>query len=75
MMQSCDDILEPKVHDLINQLREIGNSSIDWLADHLLSRLSSLSAPDDLFNLFKEMRGQFGSFVFMYCYSFLSAFA
>ncbi|KAI6697132.1 hypothetical protein NL676_017251 [Syzygium grande] len=56
LTKSCDDILEPKVHDLINQLREIGNSSIDWLADHLLSRLSSLSAPDDLFNLFKEMR-------------------
>ena len=29
-----------------------------WVTDHLTSRLSSLSSPDDLFNFFSEMRGE-----------------
>ncbi|KAK4792003.1 hypothetical protein SAY86_022438 [Trapa natans] len=56
LTKSCDDILEPKLEDLINQLREIWTSE-DWLTDHLTSRLSSLSSADDLFNFFTEMRG------------------
>lgn len=58
LLQSCDDILEPKLEELINQVREIWSSSEDWLADQLTSRLSSLSSADDLFNFFTEMRGQ-----------------
>lgn len=57
MLQSCDDILEPKLDQLINQLREIGSLLDHWLTDHVTSRLSSLSSPDDLFNFFNELRG------------------
>ncbi|KAH7578445.1 hypothetical protein ACOSQ2_000294 [Xanthoceras sorbifolium] len=57
LTKSCDDILEPKLDDLINQMREIGDLLYQWLTDQLISRLSSLSSPDDLFNLFSEMRG------------------
>ncbi|PKI55722.1 hypothetical protein CRG98_023938 [Punica granatum] len=56
--KSCDDIVDPKLEDLISQLRTIFSSSADWLLDHLTSRLSSLSSPDDLFNFFADMRGQ-----------------
>jgi len=57
MLQSYDDILEPKLEELLNQLKEISGSLGHWLIDHLTSRLSSLSAPDDLFSFFTEMRG------------------
>ena len=70
MLQSCDDILEPKLEQLISQLREIGGLLDNWLTDHLTSRLSSLSSPDDLFNFFNDMRGQF--FFFNYFIIFLS---
>ncbi|KAF4400232.1 hypothetical protein G4B88_019441 [Cannabis sativa] len=58
--KSCDDIFEPKLEELINQLREIGGLLNHWLTDHLTSRLSSLSSPDDLFNFFSDMRGILG---------------
>lgn len=57
LFQSCDDIFEPKLDELINQLREIGGLLNHWLTDHLTSKLSSLSSPDDLFNFFSDMRG------------------
>lgn len=57
LFQSCEDIFEPKLDELINQLREIGGLLNHWLTDHLTSRLSSLSSPDDLFNFFSDMRG------------------
>ncbi|XP_038680810.1 anaphase-promoting complex subunit 5 [Tripterygium wilfordii] len=60
LTKSCDDILEPKLEDLLNQLRDIGGSLDHWLMDHLTSRLSALSSPDDLFNFFSEMRGILG---------------
>ncbi|XP_062105715.1 anaphase-promoting complex subunit 5 [Humulus lupulus] len=58
--KSCDDIFEPKLEELINQLREIGGLLNHWITDHLTSRLSSLSSPDDLFNFFSDMRGILG---------------
>ncbi|PON52066.1 Anaphase-promoting complex subunit [Parasponia andersonii] len=58
--KSCDNIFEPKLEELINQLREIGGLLNHWLTDHLTSRLSSLSSPDDLFNFFSDMRGILG---------------
>ncbi|TYK16330.1 anaphase-promoting complex subunit 5 isoform X2 [Cucumis melo var. makuwa] len=60
LTKSCDDILEPKLEELINQLREVGGLLDHWLIDHLTSRLSSLASPDDLFNFFSEMRGILG---------------
>ncbi|XWS75705.1 hypothetical protein CRYUN_Cryun01aG0114900 [Craigia yunnanensis] len=60
LTKSCDDILEPKLEQLISQLREIGGLLDHWLNDHLTSRLSSLSSPDDLFNFFNDMRGILG---------------
>ncbi|KAF2314761.1 hypothetical protein GH714_033476 [Hevea brasiliensis] len=60
LTKSYDDILEPKLEDLISQLREIGGSLGPWLIDHLTSRVSSLSSPDDLFTFFSEMRGILG---------------
>ena len=57
MLQSYDDISEPKLEELLNQLKEISGSLGHWLIDHLTGRLSSLSAPDDLFSFFTEMRG------------------
>ncbi|XP_057954840.1 anaphase-promoting complex subunit 5 [Malania oleifera] len=55
--KACDDILEPKLDELIAQLREIGGLQNHWLTDHLTSRLSSLLSPDDLFNFFHDLRG------------------
>lgn len=60
LTKSCDDILEPKLDELVNQLREIGGEMDQWLTDHLTNRLSALSTPDDLFNFFTEMRGILG---------------
>lgn len=56
-LQSCDDIFEPKLEDLINQLREVGEDMDAWLTDHLTNRFSSLTSPDDLLNFFNDMRG------------------
>lgn len=57
--QSYDDIFEPKLDELIHQLRGIGGLLNYWLTDHLTSKLLALSSPDDLFNFFSDMRGQF----------------
>ena len=67
MLQSYDDISEPKLEELLNQLKEISGSLGHWLIDHLTGRLSSLSAPDDLFSFFTEMRGQFLVFFNTFC--------
>lgn len=56
--QSCDDILEPKLDELISQLREVFGVLNPRFIDHLTTRLSALSSPDDLFNFFTEMRGE-----------------
>ncbi|KAB2613314.1 anaphase-promoting complex subunit 5 [Pyrus ussuriensis x Pyrus communis] len=53
---SYDDMFEPKLDELIHQLRGIGGLLNYWLTDHLTSRLSALSSPDDLFNFFSDMR-------------------
>ncbi|XP_062153277.1 anaphase-promoting complex subunit 5 isoform X1 [Alnus glutinosa] len=60
LTKSCDDILEPKLDELICQLREVCGSSNLWFIDHLTSRLSALSSPDDLFNFFTDVRGILG---------------
>ncbi|XP_058195401.1 anaphase-promoting complex subunit 5 [Rhododendron vialii] len=60
LTKSCEDILEPKLDELITQLREIGSVLNHWLSDNLTSRLSSLSSPDDLFNFFTDLRGILG---------------
>ncbi|KAG5247249.1 anaphase-promoting complex [Salix suchowensis] len=60
LTKSYDDISEPKLEELLNQLKEISGSLGHWLIDHLTGRLSSLSAPDDLFSFFTEMRGILG---------------
>lgn len=57
MLQSCDDIFEPKLEELINQLREVGEEMDAWLTDHLTNRFSGLASPDDLLNFFNDMRG------------------
>lgn len=60
LTKSFDDILEPKLDELLAQFREIGGWVNQWLSDHLTRRLSSLSLPDDLFNLFNDLRGILG---------------
>ncbi|KAL1202090.1 Anaphase-promoting complex subunit 5 [Cardamine amara subsp. amara] len=59
--KSCNDIFEPKLEELINQLREVGEDMGAWLTDHLINRFSSLASPDDLLNFFNDMRGILGS--------------
>ncbi|AAF24811.1 F12K11.7 [Arabidopsis thaliana] len=61
LTKSCDDIFEPKLEKLINQLREVGEEMDAWLTDHLTNRFSSLASPDDLLNFFNDMRGILGS--------------
>ncbi|XP_030930020.1 anaphase-promoting complex subunit 5 isoform X1 [Quercus lobata] len=61
LTKSCDDILEPKLDELIGQLREVFGVLNPRFIDHLTTRLSALSSPDDLFNFFSEMRGILGS--------------
>lgn len=55
--QSSEDIFEPKLDELVAQLREIGGVLNHWLSDHLARKLSSLASPDDLFNFFNDLRG------------------
>jgi anaphase-promoting complex subunit 5 len=58
IVQSCDGILEPKLDELIHQLRLISQDwEASWLIDQLISRLSCLSSPEDLFNFFTDIRG------------------
>ncbi|KAI5654046.1 hypothetical protein M9H77_31233 [Catharanthus roseus] len=61
LLSLCDDIFEPKLDELIGQLREVGDFLNDWLIDHLTRRLSSLASPDELFNFFNELRGTLSS--------------
>ncbi|XP_010522058.1 PREDICTED: anaphase-promoting complex subunit 5 [Tarenaya hassleriana] len=61
LTKSCDDIFEPKLEELIKQLREVGDVMDAWLTDHLTNRLSSLSSADDLLNFFNDMRGILGN--------------
>ncbi|XP_027368120.1 anaphase-promoting complex subunit 5 isoform X2 [Abrus precatorius] len=61
LTKSCDDIVEPKLDELIHQLRMMSqNWEASWVIDQLMSRLSSLSSPDDLFNFFSDIRGILG---------------
>ncbi|XP_027063423.1 anaphase-promoting complex subunit 5 isoform X1 [Coffea arabica] len=60
LSKSCDGIFEPKLDELIGQLKELGDFLNDWLIDHLTRRLSSLASPDDLFNFFNDLRGILG---------------
>ncbi|XP_047148692.1 anaphase-promoting complex subunit 5 isoform X2 [Vigna umbellata] len=61
LTKSCDDILEPKLDELVHQLRMMSqNWEASWVIDQLMSRLSSLSSPDDLFNFFSDIRGILG---------------
>ncbi|KAL0002282.1 hypothetical protein SO802_016063 [Lithocarpus litseifolius] len=60
LTKSCDDILEPKLDELIGQLREVFGVLNPRFIDHLTTRLSALLSPDDLFNFFTEMRGILG---------------
>ncbi|CAN1310452.1 Anaphase-promoting complex subunit 5, partial [Linum perenne] len=56
-LQAHDDFVEPKLEDLLTQLKEISGSLGDWLIGHLTNRFSSLSSPDDLANLFRILGG------------------
>ncbi|KAL4364485.1 hypothetical protein AHAS_Ahas07G0010800 [Arachis hypogaea] len=61
LTKSCDDILEPKLDELIHQLRMMSQNWMStWIIDQLMTRLSSLSSPDDLFNFFIDIRGILG---------------
>ncbi|KAJ8555447.1 hypothetical protein K7X08_012943 [Anisodus acutangulus] len=60
LTKSSEDIFEPKLDELIAQLREIGGVLNHWLSDHLARKLSSLASPDDLFNFFNDLRGILG---------------
>ncbi|KAK1412948.1 hypothetical protein QVD17_34580 [Tagetes erecta] len=57
LTKSCDDILEPSLDEFLKLLKEFGGLLENWLYDHVASRLSSLSSPDDLFTFFSELRG------------------
>ncbi|KNA12941.1 hypothetical protein SOVF_121710 [Spinacia oleracea] len=56
LIKSYDNILEPKLDELISRLKKIGG----LLDQRLTHRLSSLSSPDELFNFFSELQGILG---------------
>ncbi|GMG98864.1 hypothetical protein Nepgr_000704 [Nepenthes gracilis] len=60
LIKSCDDILEPKLGELLSRLREISGLLDQQIVKCLTNKLSSLSSPDDLFNFFAELRGILG---------------
>ncbi|KAK9155237.1 hypothetical protein Sjap_002717 [Stephania japonica] len=60
LTKSCDSVLEPNLDKLINQLMEIGGLVNQWISQHLTCRLSALSTPDDLFNLFSGLQSVLG---------------
>ncbi|PIA37822.1 hypothetical protein AQUCO_03000392v1 [Aquilegia coerulea] len=60
LTKAYDNILEPKLDELMNQLDEIGGLPKHWLSDHLINNLSLIKLPDDLFNLFSTLRGTLG---------------
>lgn len=61
LLQSFDDVFEPKLDELQVQLKQVGGSVYDLLCEQLIDRLTSLSSPDDLFDLFSILRGLFFS--------------
>ncbi|CAH9075793.1 unnamed protein product [Cuscuta europaea] len=60
LIKSCEDIFEPKLDELIAQLKKVSGTLNDWLIENLMQSLSSLASPDDLFNFFNELRGILG---------------
>ncbi|KAI4325182.1 hypothetical protein MLD38_030600 [Melastoma candidum] len=57
LTKSCDGIFEPKLPELVHKLKEMGGSSMDWLADHLISSVSAMTLVDDLFIFMSHIRG------------------
>ncbi|KAJ6846715.1 anaphase-promoting complex subunit 5 isoform X1 [Iris pallida] len=57
LTRACDDFVEPSLEELVIQLKTVDGLVNDWLIEHLMSNLSSLSSPDDLFNFFDKLRG------------------
>ncbi|KAK9151069.1 hypothetical protein Syun_009378 [Stephania yunnanensis] len=60
LAKSCDNVLEPNLDKLVTQLKEIGGLVNQWISQDLTCRLSSLSTPDDLFNLFSGLQSVLG---------------
>ncbi|KAF6158468.1 hypothetical protein GIB67_022065 [Kingdonia uniflora] len=58
---SCDNILEPKLDELMNYIKEVMGILSDMISDQLTRGLSSMASPDDLFALFSSLRGTLGS--------------
>ncbi|KAF9594119.1 hypothetical protein IFM89_027467 [Coptis chinensis] len=58
-VSACDNFLEQKLDELLNELDEIGGVLNQWLTEHLMHHLSSFKSPDDLFNFFSTLRGEF----------------
>ncbi|KAF9593443.1 hypothetical protein IFM89_022935 [Coptis chinensis] len=61
LTKACDNFLEQKLDELLNELDEIGGVLNQWLTEHLMHHLSSFKSPDDLFNFFSTLRGMLGS--------------
>ncbi|KAF6138392.1 hypothetical protein GIB67_030136, partial [Kingdonia uniflora] len=55
--QSCDNILEPKLDELMNYIKEVTGILSDMISEQLTRGLSSMASPDDLFALFSSLRG------------------
>ncbi|XP_047308492.1 anaphase-promoting complex subunit 5 [Impatiens glandulifera] len=55
LIKSRDGVFEPRLEELIAQLKEIGGHLNDWFCENLTRRLLSFSSPDDLFNFFSDM--------------------
>ncbi|KAL5977007.1 hypothetical protein ACLOJK_021345 [Asimina triloba] len=55
--KACDDFLEPPLDELISQLKAVDGLLHDWLGQKLVSQLTALSSPDDLFEFFNKLRG------------------
>lgn len=59
--------MEPSLEELINQIKAIGGLVNDWLSEQLMSSLSSLASPDDLFNFFDKLRGIVHPYLYINC--------
>lgn len=57
LTRSCDDFVEPQLDDLMNQLKTVCSPVGEWLSELLVSSLTALMSPDDLFNFFEKLRG------------------
>ncbi|KAF6150627.1 hypothetical protein GIB67_022239 [Kingdonia uniflora] len=60
LTKSCDNILEPKLDELMNYTREVTGILSDMISEQLTRGLSSMASPDDLFALFSSLRGTLG---------------